>query len=119
MTTSTDSLSLVNKIAIITGSGKENGIGAGIALALASAGARVVINYVSGSTAPRAAEVAVRVQAVAGQGGVIVVQADISTTEGTQKLVDETLKGFGADHIDILGTPNIPFRLRILSTDNL
>ncbi|KAJ4861353.1 enoyl-(Acyl carrier protein) reductase domain-containing protein [Trichoderma breve] len=75
---------LANKIAIITGSGKENGIGAAIALTLARAGARVTINHVSDSSAARA------------------VEADVSTAEGTKKIVEGTLSGFKVDHIDII-----------------
>ena len=99
-----DSLSLANKVAIITGSGKENGIGAEIAITLARAGARVVINHVSEATAPRAANVVSKIEAEAGKGSVLVVQADISTLDGVTKLVQETLTGFGVAHIDILGT---------------
>lgn len=100
---SVDFLSLAGKVAIVTGSGKENGIGAGIAIALAGAGARVVVNYLSESTAPRAAEVLSKIEALAGKTNVLLVQADISTAEGAKKLVDTTLSGFGVDHIDILG----------------
>jgi NAD(P)-dependent dehydrogenase (short-subunit alcohol dehydrogenase family) len=103
MATKADSLSLENKVAIVTGSGKENGIGAGIAFALARAGARVVINHVSATSAPRAAEVSASIEKAAGKGAAIVVQADVSSAEGAKKLVDETLGGFGVDHIDILG----------------
>jgi NAD(P)-dependent dehydrogenase (short-subunit alcohol dehydrogenase family) len=55
-----DTLSLDGKVAIVTGSGRENGIGAAIANALARNGAAVTINYVSDSSAPRAAAVAKR-----------------------------------------------------------
>lgn len=41
---SPDTLSLDGKIAIVTGSGRENGIGAAIAFALAGNGASVAIN---------------------------------------------------------------------------
>ncbi|UKZ57312.1 hypothetical protein TrVGV298_011165 [Trichoderma virens] len=82
-----DSLSLANKVAIITGSGRENGIGAAIALTLAKAGARVVINYVSDSTAPRAETVRTEIEAAAGKNSVVVVQADVSTEEGCKKIV--------------------------------
>lgn len=98
-----DSLSLVGKTAIITGSGKENGIGAAIALALARNGARVAINYVSEATAPRAAKVAASIEEIAGKGSVIIIQQDVTTPEGTKKLVDEAIKGFGVNSIDILG----------------
>lgn len=99
------SLSLANKVAIVTGSGRENGIGAGIALALAQAGARVVINYVSDATAPRATETLSRIQTAAGcdKDRVMAIHADISSPEGAQELVQATLSGFGVDHIDILG----------------
>ncbi|KAL7944226.1 hypothetical protein V8C42DRAFT_353657 [Trichoderma barbatum] len=97
-----DSLSLAGKTAIITGSGKENGIGAAIALALARNGARVAINYVSEATAPRAEKVAESIREVAGKDSVVIVQQDVTTPEGTKKLVDEAIKGFGVDHIDIL-----------------
>jgi len=101
--TSTDSLSLIGKIAIITGSGKENGIGAAMALTLARAGARVAINYVSDSTAPRAVEVMAKIEAAAGKGSVVVIQADVGTPEGAKKLVNEALEKLNVDHVDILG----------------
>jgi NAD(P)-dependent dehydrogenase (short-subunit alcohol dehydrogenase family) len=103
MENSVESFLLKNKVAIITGSGKENGIGAAIALAFARAGARVVINHVSDATAPRAAQVAANIENVAGEGTAIVVQADVSTAEGAKKIVDGTLRKFGVDSIDILG----------------
>ncbi|KAL7941154.1 hypothetical protein V8C42DRAFT_355662 [Trichoderma barbatum] len=97
-----DSLSVANKIAIITGSGKENGIGAAIAFALAKAGARVVINYMSNTTASRAETVRAKIEAAAGKDSVIVVQADVSTEEGCKKIVEEALSRFGVNHIDII-----------------
>jgi NAD(P)-dependent dehydrogenase (short-subunit alcohol dehydrogenase family) len=97
-----DTLSLAGKVAIITGSGRETGIGAGIALALARNGAWVVINHVSDETAPRAAKVVEALnQSTAGKA--VVVQADVSSPEGAKKLVDEGLRLFGVDHLDILG----------------
>jgi NAD(P)-dependent dehydrogenase (short-subunit alcohol dehydrogenase family) len=97
-----DSLSLGGKIAIVTGSGRENGIGAAIAKALARNGASVTINYVSPTTASCAEAFAASIKAQGGKA--IVVQADVTSPDGAKKLVDETLKGFGVDHIDILGT---------------
>jgi NAD(P)-dependent dehydrogenase (short-subunit alcohol dehydrogenase family) len=97
-----DTFSLAGKIAIVTGSGRENGIGAAIAHTLARNGARVVINHVSDSSAPRAAKVAAGIQSIGAD--VIIVQADVSTPEGAAKLANETLKGFNTDSIDILGT---------------
>lgn len=96
-----DTLDLSGKLAIITGSGKETGIGACIATTLARNGALVVINHVSDTSAPRAARVA---QAICQEGGkAIVVQANVSTIEGATKLVQQTLERFHVEHIDILG----------------
>lgn len=96
-----DTLSLAGKIAIVTGSGRENGIGAGIAFALARNGAAVTINYVSESSASRAAAVAERIRSSGGRA--TVVKANVESPEEGQRLVSETLKAFGTDHIDILG----------------
>lgn len=101
---SSNTLDLTNKVAIVTGSGRENGIGAAIALTLARAGARVTVNYVSESSAGRAAQVVSNIESAAGKGVATSVQADVSTTEGSKKIVDETLRAFGVDHIDIIGT---------------
>jgi NAD(P)-dependent dehydrogenase (short-subunit alcohol dehydrogenase family) len=95
-------LSLAGKTAIVTGSGRENGIGASIATALAQNGAQVVINYVSSGSAGRAAKVVSNIESLGGKA--IVVQADVSTPQGAAKLVKETLAGFGTDKIDILGS---------------
>lgn len=97
-----DTLSLAGKVAIITGSGRETGIGAGIATALARNGAWVVINHVSDKSAPRAAKVAETLnQNTAGKA--VVVQADVSSPEGAKMLVEKSLELFGVDHVDILG----------------
>ena len=102
-----DTLNLQGKVAIVTGSGRENGIGAGIALALARNGAWVAVNYVSDSTKHRAENVC-KLLREAG-GNVIAVQASVDTIEGAQLLVNKTLEGFGVDHIDILGKkPQLP-----------
>lgn len=96
-----DTLSLEGKVAIVTGSGRENGIGAGIAVALARNGAAVTINYVSNSVTERAHALADKI--IADGGKAIVVQTTVETPEGAQLLADETLKAFKTDHIDILG----------------
>ncbi|PVH83815.1 NAD(P)-binding protein [Cadophora sp. DSE1049] len=100
MSPSHDTLSLSGKIAIITGSGRENGIGAAIAYALARNGANITINHVSDSVAPRAAAVAKKVEELGGKA--TVVQVDISTPEGAARLVDETVRAFGVERVDIL-----------------
>lgn len=96
--------SLAGKVAIITGSGRENGIGAGIALALARAGAKVVVSYLSDATSSRADKVVTQIQQASGKDSVIKVQVDLTAEDGPATLVQQTLLGFGVDHIDILGT---------------
>ena len=96
-----DSLSLAGKVAIVTGSGRENGIGAAIAFALARNGAAVTINYVSDSSTDRANAVAKKIQSDGGRA--IVVKAAVDSPAEAKLLVDETLKQFDTDHIDILG----------------
>jgi NAD(P)-dependent dehydrogenase (short-subunit alcohol dehydrogenase family) len=96
-----DTLNLQGKVAIVTGSGRENGIGAGIALALARNGAWVTVNYVSDSTKHRAENVCNFLREAGCKA--IAVQAAVDTVEGAQLLVNKTLEGFGTDHIDILG----------------
>jgi NAD(P)-dependent dehydrogenase (short-subunit alcohol dehydrogenase family) len=94
-----DTLSLTGKVAIITGSGRENGIGAGIAFALARNGAAVTINYVSESSTKRAEAV---MQKIRDQGGkATIIRASVNE-EGAKTLVEGTLKAFETDHIDIL-----------------
>ncbi|KAF4968106.1 hypothetical protein FSARC_4467 [Fusarium sarcochroum] len=95
-----DTLSLAGKIAIVTGSGRENGIGAGIAVALARNGAAVTIHHVSDSVTERAHAVAKGI--IADGGKAVVIQTSIETPEGAQYLVDETLRAFSTEHIDIL-----------------
>jgi NAD(P)-dependent dehydrogenase (short-subunit alcohol dehydrogenase family) len=96
-----DILSLTGKVAIVTGSGRETGIGAGIATALARNGASVVINHVSDTTSTRAAAVAQKI--VDAGGKAVVVQADVSTKEGAEKLVQQSLEKLQVQHVDILG----------------
>lgn len=95
-----DTLSLEGKVAIITGSGRETGIGAATAIALARNGASVTLNYVSDATAPRAENVLKTIREAGGKA--IAVRADVTKPEEAKKLVDETLKGFSTDTIDIL-----------------
>ena len=99
--TGVDTLSLAGKVAIITGSGKENGIGAGIAKTLARNGAAVVINYVTDSTGPRAEKLAEEIRNFGGR--VAVVQGSVETQESCNIIVLQALKKFSAKHVDILG----------------
>lgn len=95
-----DTLSLEGKVAIITGSGRETGIGAATAALFARNGAAVTINYLSEKSAPRAENVLKKIQDAGGKA--IAVRADVTTPEGVEKLVQETLKSFDTDKIDIL-----------------
>ncbi|KAI0833910.1 NAD(P)-binding protein [Hypoxylon sp. FL0890] len=96
----TNDVSFHGKVSIITGSGRPSGIGAAIAVALAVRGACVTINYVSDSTAPRAAELAESIRARGGRAAV--VRGDVGDPEEATKLVKETLAAFNTDKIDIL-----------------
>lgn len=96
-----DSFSLAGKVAIVTGSGRENGIGAAIARALARNEAAVAVNYVSESSAPRAARVVEEIKNAGGRA--VSIRADVSIVKEAEVLVSEALKAFKADHIDILG----------------
>ena len=87
-----DAFKLDGKVAIVTGS--ERGLGRGIATALAQAGADIVgVTYVD--SAP---ETAAAVQAAGKR--YLHVQANLSSLEPIQHIVDTALQEFG--HIDIL-----------------
>ncbi|RYP49084.1 hypothetical protein DL768_005142 [Monosporascus sp. mg162] len=112
-----DTLSLAGKIAIVTGAGREPGIGAGIATALARNGAAVVLNFVSDSTIPKAAAVAERLRTDYG-ARVATVQADIESPEGAAELVKKSLGAFETDHIDILSQYQLPVGYYQIVTDS-
>jgi len=69
-------MDLTGKVAVVTGGSR--GIGRAVALALGKAGAKVIVNY------NRSSEAA---QAVADEIGGEAIQADVSTTEGCEKLM--------------------------------
>ena len=85
---------LTHKVAVITGASK--GIGAGIAKAIATAGAAVAVNY-AGSK--EAAERVVN-DIVANGGRAIAVQGSVSNATDMRRLFAETKSTFGA--VDIL-----------------
>jgi 3-oxoacyl-[acyl-carrier protein] reductase len=85
---------LQNKIAIVTGASR--GIGAAIAIELASQGAAVVVNHRDSAAQAEA----VITQIVAAGGQAVAIQADVSIFADAQRLVKETLEHFG--RVDIL-----------------
>ncbi|NBD16337.1 MAG: 3-oxoacyl-[acyl-carrier-protein] reductase [Cyanobacteria bacterium] len=85
---------LSEKVAIVTGASR--GIGRAIAIALAEAGAKLVVNYARSEAAAK--EV---VKAITDQGGeAIAVQGDVSAAEQVQNLIKETRNQYGS--IDVL-----------------
>ncbi|KAJ2986035.1 hypothetical protein NUW58_g5221 [Xylaria curta] len=98
---SPDTLSLAGKTALVTGSGRENGIGAAIAKAFARNGASVAIHYVSDSSRVRAQKVAADLAKEFGTK-TAVVKGSVTTPDSAKSIVEQTLKGLETDHIDIL-----------------
>jgi NAD(P)-dependent dehydrogenase (short-subunit alcohol dehydrogenase family) len=99
---SPDTLSLAGKTALVTGSGRETGIGAGIARAFARNGASVAIHYVSEESKARAEKVAADINEEFGTK-TTVVQGGVENYNTAKSMVEQILKAFGVDHIDILG----------------
>lgn len=85
---------LKDQVAIITGASR--GIGKASALALATEGAKVVVNYASNS---QSAEAVVTEISEAG-GEAMAIQGDVSQAEAVDNLIKETIKTWGK--IDIL-----------------
>lgn len=85
---------LKNKVAVVTGGSK--GIGRAICLAFAKAGARVVVNYSSDSSAADAA--ADEIKKAGGES--IAIKADVASSIAVKEMLDQTMKVYG--RIDIL-----------------
>jgi 3-oxoacyl-[acyl-carrier protein] reductase len=87
-------LKLKDKVAVVTGASK--GIGAGIAKAFATAGAKVVVNYASSKEGADKV-----VQEITRNGGMaIAVQCDVTKAADVKRLFTETKNTFGG--LDIL-----------------
>ncbi|KAM0817441.1 putative oxidoreductase [Seiridium cardinale] len=99
---SPDTLSLAGKTALVTGSGKENGTGAAIARTLARNGASVAIHYVSEGSKGPAEKVATDIRKEFGTK-TTVVQGGVENYDTAKNIVEQILKAFSVDHIDILG----------------
>jgi 3-oxoacyl-[acyl-carrier protein] reductase len=89
-------LGLTDKVAIVTGSSR--GLGLASARALVSAGCRVCLCARGAETL---AEAALEVEAVARRPNMVTtVQADVSTPDGVERIVESTIATFGG--VDIL-----------------
>ena len=88
------SLPLTDKVAVVTGASR--GIGRAIAFALASEGAKVVVNYARSSQA--ADEVVAEIEQMG--GAAIAVQADVSQSEQVDALFKAVLGQWG--RVDVL-----------------
>ena len=86
--------SLTGKIALVTGASR--GLGKGIALELAKAGAEVIVNYRSGKNE---ADCAVN-EIISNNGKAVTFGADVSETEDVKKLFDFIREKYG--RLDIL-----------------
>ncbi|ETN40540.1 uncharacterized protein HMPREF1541_04817 [Cyphellophora europaea CBS 101466] len=89
---------LTGKVAIVTGSAR--GLGASMALDLASRGASVVITYTSASSDSIASDLASRISSLANSSSAIAVRANMSDPSAPDTIVKATVEAFG--HIDIL-----------------
>ena len=85
---------LVERVALVTGASR--GIGRAIAIALARQNAKVIINYKGNK------EAAIEVQELIRQSGAEaqLVQADVSSSEQVQEMMEKILKEYG--RLDIL-----------------
>jgi len=83
---------LKDKVAIITGG--ANGLGEGAAVAFAREGAKVAVVDMDGT---RADAVVAKIRGLGGSA--IAIEADLYEVANTQRMVDETLRAFGAVHI--------------------
>lgn len=104
---------LNNSVAIVTGGSR--GIGRAIALELARAGAKVVVNYAGHGE--KAEETLSLIQEVGGEA--LAVQADVSQVEDVERLIQTTLKTYGKINILVnnAGITRDTLLLRMKETD--
>jgi glucose 1-dehydrogenase len=102
-------MTLSGKVAIVTGG--NSGIGKAVVLALAEAGANIVIDYVSDEKAEEALEQ--RVVALGDKA--LGVEADVSKVEDLQRLIESAVNAFG--RLDIMvNNAGIETRSSVLET---
>ncbi len=82
---------LDGEVALVTGS--SSGIGRGVALGLAAAGAKVVVNYPDAGEAPRAEAVCGEIESRGGQA--IALQADVAVEADVQTLIKQARDHWG------------------------
>lgn len=85
---------LDGKVAIVTGGSR--GIGRAVALKLANAGAKIVINYAGNINAAQETKDMIEAK----DGNALIIQADVSNSAAVDAMIKQTLDTFG--HIDIL-----------------
>ncbi|MGH8916302.1 MAG: SDR family NAD(P)-dependent oxidoreductase [Acidimicrobiia bacterium] len=100
-------MTLEDKRALVTGASR--GLGPAIALALATRGARVAVNYLESPTV--AEDVAAHLPKVS--GGHMVVAGDVSSEGGSAAMIDAVVESFGG--LDILVNNAGPFGATPLS----
>lgn len=100
-------MSLVNKVAIVTGGSR--GLGRGIVVELARKGIRVAFTYVSPSSEKAANEVVGEVEKLNVAAGndapgakALAIRVDIADLAAPNIILSETLKAFDTDQIDFL-----------------
>lgn len=87
---------LQNQVALITGG--SSGIGSGIAISMAKAGATVIINHSSEKSTSEAEKILGKIKADGGSG--LIVLADVSKEEDVKAMFAEVIEKYGT--VDIL-----------------